>query len=137
MGTHANDTLWASIEHELFLDDNRDFTYDDGCGKEPHPMFDSGCQDVETLDQEITTLQQKLTILSSSNPAFGKKYRRTWEMRLGMAKQVFKGRPLSTKQKNWIETNWKHGSTDFELFFSTSKHRIKVISVIERILALL
>lgn len=125
MGSHAADAVWASMEEEMFLDENRDFLYEDGYGREPHPYFDSGCFDYNSLLQEesLRTLQLQLsnTMSDTSTVKYTpkalnspKKYLPKMNMLLGMAKQVMTNKQLSVKQTAWMTTNWVGGGEAFE-----------------------
>ena len=127
MGSYAADAVWASVEEEVFLDEHRDFLYEDGWGRTPHPYFDSGCFDYDSLVQEERLLNLQLQTMpnTTSNVVEGghlrtqhnspKKYLPKMRMLFGMAQQVsIKNRRLSVKQRAWVATNWKGGGDVFE-----------------------
>lgn len=62
-----------------------------------------------------------------------------WEMRLGMATQIIRGKPLTERQKTWLKTNWQKGVADFEKTFTSHCERTIAIkrlqTIVERIKA--
>ena len=99
-------------------------------GEPVDPLFDWGVQDAESLLHETNDLlgmlegsegrfrqpaRRQLSIqVQSSLTTTAKRHQLAWQMRLGMAEQICKGKPLTIKQRIWMETNWKGGTTVFE-----------------------
>jgi hypothetical protein len=138
MGDFALDAIHSSMDCEFYRDENRDKS-----SREPHSLFDSGCFDYESLTKDIAVLHTMLDnpnmqIVKEMPPfqddkeyfSFTKnvadrltKYERKFQMMLGMATQVQRGKPLSEKQRNWIDTNWKGGWIVFERDFDQSNRK--------------
>lgn len=107
-------------------------------GEPVSPYFSWGTPDAVSLEKEVPLLiamvngyagqfstcdlarySSRKTLFHFALPntkvaKLAKKLQVAAKMRLGMAKQVCLGKPLSEKQRAWLQTNWKGGATTFE-----------------------
>jgi len=136
MGDMANFALEEVATEEIF----RAAAYDSPFGaewwqyveeygeepQEPIPELDLGMYDARSLTADIKTTQLEFlhathhpeSILKKISHAHAfaahcRKYRKTWEMRIGMAKTVYAGKALTEKQKAWMQTNYTGGTKKF------------------------
>lgn len=136
MGDFAFDAVCETMDTEFERDSNEHFDT-----RLPHFMFDMGVFDMESLSRDYEQLSMVLDALG--NTGLGavrhpldwterlhqesevrlRKYLVPWEMRLGMATQVMRGKLLTEKQKKWMQTNWRKGADDFEKTFTQHSKR--------------
>lgn len=94
--------------------------------QEPIPELDLGLYDAKSLDADLKSTQleflhathhpKNLLEKISHSHAFAahcRKYKKTWEMRIGIAKLVYTGKTISIKQRAWMQTNYIGGTKKF------------------------
>jgi hypothetical protein len=116
--------------------------------QEPIEELDLGVMDLESMsvDIKLTAASFKGNLLPPNRPqhnrfpkrrlasqkdrlvAHCKKYAKTWEMRIGMAKQVYINGHLSANQRTWMDTNYKGGTKQFINDLSNPEIRDQLLS---------